>query len=122
MIRAYRLASGADGESHVTRGRIASEGLAEVRSIHFKETAPRSTFDWHCAPVPQYVLTLAGVLEFTTRLGQTFTLCPGDVLIALDTTGAGHKWRLVNDQPWQRAYVILEPGTDVHFEPEPPSR
>ena len=55
--------------------------------MQFKETAPHSSLSWHNDPVPQYVLTLAGILEFTTRSGETFTIYPGDVLLATDHTG-----------------------------------
>jgi len=41
--------------------------------------------------IPQYVITLAGVLEFTTVGGETFTIRPGDVLVAEDHIGSGHK-------------------------------
>jgi hypothetical protein len=33
-------------------------------------------------------------------------LRPGDVLLSEDTSGTGHKWRLTDDQPWRRAYVV----------------
>ena len=52
-------------------------------------------------------MTLSGTLEFTTRDGETFILKPGDVLLAEDTTGSGHRWRLIDDQPWRRMYVEL---------------
>lgn len=55
----------------------------------------------------QYVITLSGTLEFTTRDGETFVLCPGEVLLATDTTGTGHRWRLIDDQLWRRLYVEL---------------
>ena len=55
----------------------------------------------------QYVITLTGTLEFTTRDGETFVLRPGEVLLAAGTTGTGHRWRLIDDQPWQRLYVEL---------------
>jgi quercetin dioxygenase-like cupin family protein len=118
MIRAYRLYTGADGNSHVEVGSMRSKALVQAHSIEFQETAAHSSLDWHTAPNTQYVLTLAGVLEFTTLHGETFTLHPGDVLIAMDYSGTGHKWRLINDDPWKRAYVIFEPGADVQFIPD----
>jgi quercetin dioxygenase-like cupin family protein len=117
MIRAYHLYTGEDGNSHVRRGSISENVLVEAESIHFKETPPHSSFDWHNDPIPQYVLTLAGILEFTTVGGATFTIRPGDVLLATDHTGSGHKWRLVNDEPWKRAYVVFKQGSDTHFVP-----
>ena len=118
MIRAYRLYTGTDGDSHVIVGSIRPNVLVNARSIHFKESEVHSNYDWHNDPVPQYVLTLSGVLEFATKNGETFTVRPGDVLLAEDHIGTGHEWRLVNDEPWRRAYVIFESGADTQFIPD----
>jgi quercetin dioxygenase-like cupin family protein len=119
MIRAFRLYTGSDGNSHVERGSVSGGELVKAESILFKETPPHSSLDWHDAPIPQYVITLSGVLEFTTVGGETFVIHPGDVLVALDYTGTGHKWRLTNDEPWKRAYVVFKQGADTHFVREP---
>jgi uncharacterized cupin superfamily protein len=118
MITAFLLYTGADGHSHVTAGNIPDGGLARAKSILFKETPAHSTFGWHNAPIPQYVITLSGVLEFTTHGGEKFTIRPGDILIATDTTGSGHQWRLIDDQPWKRAYVVFEEDAGIQFVPE----
>ena len=118
MIRAYLLYTGADGHSHVQCGSIEAGALTNVKSIHFKETPAHSSYDWHTAPDHQFVITLSGVLEFTTTLGEKFVLHPGEILVATDVTGPGHQWRLINDEPWKRAYVVFEEGTDVHFKPD----
>jgi len=118
MIRAYYLYTGEDGNSQVRCGSVSEDVLVKAESIHFKETPAHSSFDWHNDPIPQYVITLSGVLEFTTKGGETFTIRPGDVLLATDHTGSGHKWRLLNDEPWKRAYVIFKPGSNLHFTPE----
>jgi quercetin dioxygenase-like cupin family protein len=118
MIKAYHLYTGPDGNSHVTYGSVSGNELVASESILFKETAAHSSFDWHNDPIPQYVITLSGVLEFTTKGGETFTVHPGEVLIATDHTGTGHKWRLVNDEPWKRAYVVFKQGVDTRFVPD----
>jgi quercetin dioxygenase-like cupin family protein len=118
MIRAYRLYTGPDGNSHVVRGSVSDNHLVKAESILFKETPAHSSYDWHNDPIPQYVITLAGVLEFTTVGGETFTIRPGDVLLATDETGSGHKWRLINGEPWKRAYVVFTPGADTQFTPD----
>ncbi|MFL9859512.1 cupin domain-containing protein [Paraburkholderia madseniana] len=87
----------------------------DVVAIHFKETPVHSSYDWHAAPESQYVITLSGTLEFTTPDGETFVVRPGDVLLAEDNIGVGHKWRLIDDQPWRRAYVVLKPGAKDLF-------
>jgi quercetin dioxygenase-like cupin family protein len=89
---------------------VTLDQRTEVMAVHFKETPAHSSFDWHDAPERQYVLTLSGTLEFTTRDGETFVLRPGDVLVATDDVGSGHRWQLIDDQPWRRCYVVLKPG------------
>jgi quercetin dioxygenase-like cupin family protein len=124
MIRCVRLWTGDDGQSHFEQGWIdlpsgdrgdAVSGVVEAVSISFRETHEGGAFDWHDAPVRQLVLTLSGTLEFETRGGERFTLAPGDVLLAEDTTGGGHRWRSLGDIPWRRAYVILADGEPVPF-------
>ncbi|MGC2129023.1 MAG: cupin domain-containing protein [Candidatus Aquilonibacter sp.] len=115
MIRAIKLYTGSDGASHFTEGSVSVGSPTDVTTIHFEESPPHSTLDWHNDPEPQYVITLTGTLEFTMRDGKTFVLRPGDVLIATDHVGTGHKWRLIDDDPWRRAYVGLKPGTTDHF-------
>ena len=93
MVRAFRLYTGPDNASHVMEGSVALDEHGEVVAIRFQESAPHSSFDWHDAPEPQYVITFSGTLEFTTRDGEKFILHPGDVLIATDDVGSGHRWR-----------------------------
>jgi quercetin dioxygenase-like cupin family protein len=115
MITAYYLYTGEDGHSHVIRGGIIdNEGIA-AESILFEESPPHSSLNWHNAPTKQYVITLSGVLEFVTLGGESFTINPGEILIALDTTGSGHKWRLIDDQPWKRAYVVFQKDAKPNF-------
>ena len=124
MIRCVRIWTGDDGDSLFEEGSIdlpqgergdVLSGKVETTSISFRETRAGGTFSPHDAPTRQYVVTLAGTLEFKTAKGATFTIRPGDVLLAEDTTGSGHSWRLVDDQPWRRAYVVLAPGAAVPF-------
>ena len=83
--------------------------------MSFEETARGGTLDWHTAPVRQLVITLSGVLDFETRAKQHFTLRPGVILLAEDTAGGGHAWRLIDAEPWRRVYVVLARGADVPF-------
>jgi quercetin dioxygenase-like cupin family protein len=114
-IRAFKLYTGPDNASHVLQGTVDEKARTDVIAIHFKESPAHASYDWHADPEPQYVITLSGTLEFTTRNGETFVVRPGDVLLAEDHVGSGHKWRLIDDQPWRRAYVVLKPGTQDSF-------
>src|ERR1700726_3204157 len=124
MIRCVRIWTGDDQNSYFEEGVIElvsgpggdwlSEKLA-VATISFQETASGGTFAWHTAPVRQLVITLSGTLDFQTRTGEHFILHPGDILLAEDTAGSGHSWKLVDQNPWRRAYVILGPGVEAPF-------
>lgn len=118
MIKAYKIYTGADGHTHITSGTVTEDQLFKAQTIRFKETAARSAYEWHTAPTLQYVMSLTGTLEFETFLGETFVLKPGEILIAMDTTGSGHKWKLIDDQPWKRAYVAFNANNEFNFVPD----
>jgi hypothetical protein len=126
MIRCVRIWTGPDRDSLFEEGTITLPGggislAAAAVSLAFRETGPGGAFTPHQAPVRQYVLTLTGTLAFRTASGATFHLYPGDVLLAEDTTGTGHSWRLEGDQPWRRAYVVLAADAIPLFTPGAPS-
>ena len=124
MIRCVRLWTGHDGASHVQIGRLDTQPgrnadqvsvLMPTLRATVKETASGGSLDWHTAPERQFVVTLSGTLVFTTRDGEAFTLRPGDILLAEDTTGSGHRWRLEGSDPWRRMYVVLEDDARIPF-------
>ena len=119
MLRAFKFFTGPDNASHVREGMIDTSARTDVVAIHFQESPAHSSYDWHTAPEQQYVITLTGTLEFITRDGEKFVMRPGDVLVADDTIGTGHRWRLIDDQPWRRAYVVLKPGAKDSFVAKP---
>jgi hypothetical protein len=106
VIRLFRLFTGPDGQSHVERTTMwLDSDWLPAESMRFQQSPPGSRLEWHDAPHRQYVITLTGTLEFTTRDGETFELRPGDVLLAEDTAGGGHSWRLIDEHPWTRVYI-----------------
>ena len=128
MIRCVRIWTGGDGQSHFEEGaiRLADgargdllSGKIASSSVSFQETSSGGTFAWHDAPARQLVITLSGTLDFQTREDEHFTIRPGDILLAEDTTGGGHSWRLVNNEPWRRVYVVLAPDVDAPFIADP---
>ena len=125
MIRCVRIWTAEDGNSlfeegaidlaHGERGDVLSD-TAVVAGVSYRETKAGGTYAPHQAPTRQFVITLSGTLEFKTVPGATFVIHPGDILLAEDTTGSGHSWRLTDDNPWRRAYVILADGASVPFQ------
>src|SRR3974377_951144 len=114
MIRCVRLWTGDDDNSHFADGVIIT-GKLPVTTVSFQETASGGTFDWHDAPTRQLGITLSGTLDFETRSGHHFTLQTGDSVLVADAAGGGHRWKLVDNQPWRRAYVVLAAGAAVPF-------
>ena len=126
MIRCIRMWTGTDGHSVFEEGHIAfgaglhgkASGLPiAVRELSFQETPAGGSFEWHQAPQRQFVMTLSGTLEFEVRSGATFIVHPGDVVIAQDDSGSGHRWRLIGEEPWRRAYAVYDADADLHFKP-----
>lgn len=123
-MRCVRIWTGEDGNSCFEEGILEmTEGdrgdfvglPIAVNKLYFRETTSGGSFDWHQDPVPRFVITLSGVLEFEMKSGQTFQLNPGDILLAQDNSGSGHQWRLLNDAPWIRAYVDYDDAANLTF-------
>jgi hypothetical protein len=53
--------------------------------------------DWHPSPKRWFVVTLAGEVEVTTTDGETRRFGPGSLWLIEDTTGRGHKTRVLSD-------------------------
>jgi quercetin dioxygenase-like cupin family protein len=124
MIRCVRMWTGGDGNSLFEEGFVdLAEGMrgdavgkpVPALEISFQETRSGGSYEWHRDPVPRFVITLSGTLEFETKSGATFTIHPGDILLAQDNSGSGHKWRLIGDEPWRRAYVVYQEGAELRF-------
>ncbi len=125
MIRCIRLWTGADNNSYFEEGAIdlnlkndrgdVLSSAFTAQTISFQETSEGGKYDWHNDPVRQIVITLTGTLDFVTRNNERFTINPGDILLAEDSTGTGHSWKLVGSAPWKRAYIVLAPGAAVAF-------
>jgi quercetin dioxygenase-like cupin family protein len=125
MIRCVRIWTGDDGDSHFEEGVIAlaegdrGDSLAEAVGavkVSFQQTGSGGSYAWHQDPEPRFVITLSGVLEFETRAGETFVIRPGDILLAQDNTGTGHRWKLLGEEPWRRVYVVYQPGVALPFQ------
>lgn len=127
MIRCVRMWTGPDGNSLFEEGTIdMTEGMrgdavgkpVPAVQLSFQETVSGGSYEWHQDPVPRFVLTLSGTLEFQTKSGATFVIKPGDVLLAQDNSGSGHTWRLIGEEPWRRAYVVYQEGAALQFKPK----
>jgi hypothetical protein len=63
--------------------------------------------DWHPTPRRQIYFILAGEIEGDTSDGDRRRLGPGDAVLLEDTTGKGHRARVVSDGDVLTAVVQL---------------
>lgn len=113
IVRVY---TGDDGESHFEdvdvplgeagRGGRLSEMVA-ARGVIFRETGGDYDLDFHTAPRRQYVVNLSGSVEITVGSGESRVLGPGEILLAEDTTGHGHKSRAVDGEVRRCLFIPL---------------
>lgn len=116
-MKITRIYTGDDGESHfediemplVDRGSIGRiSALQEATGIAFRETDGDYDFDFHNAPRRQYVINLDAAVEIELRDGTRRVLGAGDILLAEDTTGSGHRSRSVDGSPRRSLVVTLD--------------
>jgi quercetin dioxygenase-like cupin family protein len=110
-----RVFTGPDGKSHVEEISLGShpqlKEVQEVETIAFRKMEPGTEMDYHNAPRRQFVITLAGEMEIGLEDGSWHKLGAGDVLLAEDLTGKGHKLRVTSNGPRISAAIPLKDQT-----------
>ena len=81
----------------------SAAGVAFVRSDGF-DSAP------HPAPARQWVIMVRGVIEVTTSQGETRRFGAGDLLLAADTEGHGHRTAAVGEPPFEALFIPAGPA------------
>jgi hypothetical protein len=97
---------------HGEIGRLSER--IDAKAAIFRETGGDYDYDFHNAPERQYIITLDGITETETSLGERRRFSAGDILLVEDTTGKGHRSRSVDGQPRRLVFVPL---SDQEFRP-----
>jgi uncharacterized cupin superfamily protein len=116
MFRITRIYNGDDGASHFEdvaiplhdAGMIGSlsEEIA-AKGIVFREVSPSYDWDFHNAPQRQYIILLDGEIEIETSDGEKRRFKAGDILLAEDVTGKGHRTRNILPAKRKSIFVTL---------------
>ena len=116
-MKITRLFAGEDGQSHfedidvalpvVSKSGRMSE-RQEATGIVFRENDPSYNLDWHPAPARQYVIMLEGEVEIEVGDGTKRVLSPGEIMLAEDTTGQGHRSRILSGNPRRSIFITLD--------------
>ena len=116
-MKITRVYSGDDGESHfedvevplTDHGPLGCISELQVATgIVFRETDGSYDFDFHTAPRRQYVVNLDAAVEIEIGDGTKRIIGPGEILLAEDTTGRGHRSRAVDGRPRRCLFVTLD--------------
>jgi redox-sensitive bicupin YhaK (pirin superfamily) len=121
-MRYTRVYPDAEGESHFEDVEVTmedtvfappapplklSEFIATSR-FSFMSAPPGWAGDWHPAPGRQFTLYLQGQIEAETSDGEIRRFGPGDAVLLEDTSGKGHRSRVVGDEAAILAVVQLD--------------
>ena len=63
--------------------------------------------DWHPTPVKQWLILMTGECEFEAGDGNRCVRKAGDVVLLEDTTGPGHRTRVISDVSMRIAAIHL---------------
>jgi quercetin dioxygenase-like cupin family protein len=114
-VKATRLYSGADGETHAEEINIsqlstAQPELLKGEGVRFATRGAGTSDDWHVTPRRQYLITLKGHVEIEIGGGKIVHSMPGTVLLIDDTTGKGHRAKVTNEGEWHVVFIPLPPA------------
>ena len=116
-MRITRLYTGKDNESHFDEIEIHLESRGPlgfftnpmgVKAFFFREVPAGYQYTWHNVVCREYVVTLEGKAEIEVSSGDKRLFGKGDVLLAEDVSGHGHKTRVIGKKPWRQAFITLE--------------
>jgi hypothetical protein len=121
-MKYVRVYSDEEGESHIEDIEIELlpvDFAPPAPPLNLSEFSPAKWYgflsapagwvgDWHPAPKKQIFFYISGKIEAETSDGEIRRFGPGSVTLVEDTTGKGHKSRVVGDNEVLAAVVQLE--------------
>jgi len=78
-----------------------------VKDLIFRETGGDYDYDFHHAPQRQFIIMLDGEIEIETSRGEKRRFRAGDILLAEDTTGKGHRTRSIDKKLRRSLFITL---------------
>jgi quercetin dioxygenase-like cupin family protein len=111
-----RLYTGTDNQSHFEdievpfepRGDFGLFTLPEpAKAVFFREIAAGYVYSWHNVVCREYVVVIDGTVEIETGNGEKRVFRKGDVLLAEDTAGQGHRTRVIGKKTWRQVFITL---------------
>jgi mannose-6-phosphate isomerase-like protein (cupin superfamily) len=115
-MRITRLYTGTDNQSHFEDVEVPFESRGDfglftipepAKAVFFREIMAGYEYTWHCVVCREYVVVIEGTVEIEVGSGETRVFKKGDVLLAEDLTGQGHRTRVVGKKQWRQVFITL---------------
>ena len=116
-MKVTRIYTGTDGESHFEDLDIPLEDAGDIGALSdkiaatgviFRETDGDYDYDFHNAPQRQYVVMVDGEVDIEIGDGTIRRFTTGDILLAEDTTGRGHRSIAVDGKPRKSLFITID--------------
>jgi hypothetical protein len=111
-----RIYTGTDDKSHFEEVEVPFEsredfGLFTIpeiaKAVFFREIPPGWEYTWHNVVCREYVVMTDGMAEIEVGRGEKRVFRKGDILLAEDLTGQGHRTRVIGKATWRQVFVTL---------------
>jgi hypothetical protein len=115
-MRITRLFTGTDSQSHFEDPEIPFESREDfglftlpepAKAVFFREIPPGWVYSWHNVVCREYVVMIDGEAEIEVGNGEKRVFRKGDILLAEDLTGQGHRTRVLGKKVWRQVFVTL---------------
>jgi quercetin dioxygenase-like cupin family protein len=115
-MKVTRLYTGTDNQSHFEEVEVPFESREDfglftppepAKAVFFREIPQGYAYTWHNVVCREYVVMIDGTVEIEAGGGEKRVFRKGDVLLAEDLTGQGHRTRVIGKKTWQQVFITL---------------
>lgn len=115
-MKVTRIYTGNDNESHFEDlnyelldsgdiGKLSKK--IPVKEMILRETSGQYNYNFHTTPEKQFIILLDGEIEIENGHGEKRRFKAGDILLAEDITGRGHKTKSIDGKPRRSIFVTI---------------
>ena len=121
-MKIVRVYTGDDGESHFEDVEVQWDSESSVGKLSrlirgsgviFRHVEKSYDLDFHVAPRRQFVVNLIGSVDISVGDGTTRRIGSGEILLAEDTTGRGHKSRAVDGGDRTCLFIPIDSDEEI---------
>ena len=113
-FRLKRWFTGTDGLTHLEEMKPSEANRGELFarpavSVALRTFPAGKVWDWHNSGVSRLIIVVQGQAETELSDGTIMTSGPGSIVLAEDSTGKGHRGRVIGNVPTVNIDLLLAP-------------